>query len=182
MLFRSTTAAAALALLRFIDAQRTATHVLAIQGLDRALCVCARHFDEAEAARAARFAIVDQRHGLHLPVLLEQRTDVLLSSGKRQISNVDFRHTDKLSLKKASSAIAGLTNDNCEAWLQTGSSPGKCLCIRDRHPGFGPRPTFAVSSDFSEVGRNKWVLMTRLAKPEKKAGKGNERREIYAKP
>jgi hypothetical protein len=32
-----------------------------------------------------------------------------------------------------------------------------------------PRPTFAVSSDFSEVG---YFGRTRLAKPEKKAGKG----------
>ena len=96
----ATTAAAALTLLRFVDAQRTTAHVLAVQGLDGTLCVGARHFDEAEAARTAGFTIVDQRDLLHRTVRFEQRANIMFSCGKRQVANIDFRHTDKLSLKK----------------------------------------------------------------------------------
>jgi hypothetical protein len=175
----TTAATTALTFLRFIDTQRTTTHVLAVQGLDGALRIGARHFDEAEAARTARFAIIDQRNGLHRTVLFEQRPNVLLGSGKWQIANVDFRHTDKLSLKKASSAIARIDERQLRGLVTNGLLP-KMLQVLST-PVVVPGLTFAVSSDFSEVGRNKWVFMTRLAKPEKKAGKGNERREIYAK-
>ncbi len=92
------TAAAALTFLCFIDAQRTTAHVLAIEGLDGALCFGARHFDEAEAARTAGFAIVDERHGLDGTVFFEQRTHILFCRGERQIANVDFRHKRTSSL------------------------------------------------------------------------------------
>jgi hypothetical protein len=63
--------AATLAFLRFIDTQWATTHILAVQGLDGALRIAARHFHEAKAARTAGFAIVDQRNGLHCAVLFE---------------------------------------------------------------------------------------------------------------
>jgi hypothetical protein len=92
------TTATALAFLRFIDTQRAPTHVLAVQGLDGALSIAARHFDEAEAARTAGFAIVDQRNGLHCTVLFEERPDVAFGSIERQIPNIDFRHKQQVSL------------------------------------------------------------------------------------
>jgi hypothetical protein len=91
-------AASALTLLRFIDAQRPAPHVLPVQGLDGSLCVRARHFDEAEAAWAARLTIVDQRNRLHGAMLFEQRAHVVLGRRKREIANIDFRHNEQFSL------------------------------------------------------------------------------------
>jgi hypothetical protein len=90
--------AAALAFLRFIDTQGATTHILAVQGLDGALRIAARHFHEAKAARTAGFAIVDQRNGLHCAVLLEERPYVAFGSVERQIPNIDFRHKSQVSL------------------------------------------------------------------------------------
>jgi hypothetical protein len=92
------TAAATLAFLRFIDTQGATTHILAVQGLDGALRIAARHFHEAKAARTAGFAIVDQRNGLHCAVLLEERPYVAFGSVERQIPNIDFRHKSQVSL------------------------------------------------------------------------------------
>src|SRR5690606_29345916 len=51
-------APAALAFLCFVHAQRTSPHLLAVQRLDGALRVGARHLNETEAARPAGLAIV----------------------------------------------------------------------------------------------------------------------------
>jgi S-methylmethionine-dependent homocysteine/selenocysteine methylase len=78
----ATTAAATGAagtILRFIDAQLTATHREAIQRLDGLGCLSLGHLDEAEAARAAGFAIRRQRYGLNRAVLREQVTHLGLS-------------------------------------------------------------------------------------------------------
>lgn len=91
-------ATATLAFLRFIDTERATTHILAVQGLDGALRIAARHLDEAEAAGTAGFAIVDQGHRLHGAVLLEECTDVGFGSAERQIPNIDFRHKSQVSL------------------------------------------------------------------------------------
>ena len=53
---------AALALLGFIDLQRTTTEVFAIERLHGAGGIGIRHFNEAEAAGASGFAIVHERH------------------------------------------------------------------------------------------------------------------------
>jgi hypothetical protein len=90
--------AATLAFLRFIDTQWATTHILAVQGLDGALRIAARHFHEAKAARTAGFAIVDQRNGLHCAVLFEERPYVAFGSVERQIPNIDFRHKSQVSL------------------------------------------------------------------------------------
>jgi hypothetical protein len=90
--------AATLAFLRFIDTQGATTHILAVQGLDGALRIAARHFHEAKAARTAGFAIVDQRNGLHCAVLFEERPYVAFGSVERQIPNIDFRHKSQVSL------------------------------------------------------------------------------------
>jgi len=56
----TTAATAAGFVLRFIDLERATAKVLAIQRLHRLLRVSARHFHEAEAARLARVAVIDQ--------------------------------------------------------------------------------------------------------------------------
>src|ERR1700716_921656 len=53
-------------LLRFVDAQRPATHLEAVQRLDRAQCLVLRHVDECEAARLAGFPVVDELYRFHL--------------------------------------------------------------------------------------------------------------------
>jgi hypothetical protein len=94
------TTAATLALLRLIDAQRTAAHVLPIEGLDGALCVGTRHFHEAEATRTAGFTVVDQRNGLDGAMLFEQLADLRFIRRERQVSYIDLCHDDTVSLKK----------------------------------------------------------------------------------
>jgi hypothetical protein len=123
------TTTATLTFLRFIDAQRTTTHVLAIQGLDGALCIGAGHLDKAKATRTTRFAIVDQRDGLDSAVLFEQLTDLSFVGRKRQVTHIDFRHTNSLSLKKPrarsfskdESSLRGLVTQG----LRTASSKNK---------------------------------------------------------
>jgi hypothetical protein len=56
------TRGAALALLGFIDLQRTTTEVFAIERLHGAGGIGIRHFNETKAARAAGLAIVHERH------------------------------------------------------------------------------------------------------------------------
>src|SRR6185312_15849173 len=58
---RAATLAGALGtLLGLVDAQRSAGHLEAVQGLDRRLGLRLRHVDEAEAARFAGFPVVDE--------------------------------------------------------------------------------------------------------------------------
>src|SRR5690606_21227205 len=98
-------APAALAFLCFVHAQRTSPHLLAVQRLDGALRVGARHLNETEAARPAGLAIVDQGNGFHRAVLLEQLTHLGLIRRKRQVAHIDLCHGDTVSLlKKAPSA------------------------------------------------------------------------------
>ena len=51
------TTTAARFVLRFIDLERAAAHVLTVQVLNGACCIGARHLDEREPARAAGLAI-----------------------------------------------------------------------------------------------------------------------------
>lgn len=53
----SATATGAGTILRFIDAQRTTTHGIAVQRLDCAGRIFLRHFDKAETARTTRITI-----------------------------------------------------------------------------------------------------------------------------
>ncbi len=55
--------------LRLVDFERTAIHVLTVQVLNGACSIGARHFDEPETARTARIAIVDQGNRINRTVL-----------------------------------------------------------------------------------------------------------------
>ena len=81
---RTTTAAATARLvLRLVDLERTTAHVLAVQALNGARRIGARHFHEAEAARTTGVAVHDQRYRLDRAVLREQRANRGLRRRKR---------------------------------------------------------------------------------------------------
>src|SRR5689334_14499768 len=90
------TRGAALALLGFIDLQRTTAEILAIERLHGAGGIGIRHFDEAEAARAAGFAIVHQGHLVDGAVGGEEGAHLIFGGSERQISNVKF-HPEQLT-------------------------------------------------------------------------------------
>ena len=69
----ATTTAAAGALLSLVHLQRSPVDIVAIQGLHGARSICARHFNEAEAAGPTGVAIIDQRNRLYGTMLFEQR-------------------------------------------------------------------------------------------------------------
>src|SRR5262249_17987158 len=86
----SPAAAAALGRASLVDRQRTATERLAVQGVDGRLRLgVVVHLDEAEAARAAGFAIGDDLGPSDRPVLLEQRQQVVGRGVPRQVADVD---------------------------------------------------------------------------------------------
>src|SRR5690349_4188206 len=86
------TRGAALALLGFIDLQRTTTEVFAIERLHGAGGIGIRHFDETETARAAGLAIVHERHLVDGAVGCKEGAHLIFGGRERQISNVKFRH------------------------------------------------------------------------------------------
>ena len=81
-------AARPLAILRFVDFEGAAVEVGAVQRLHGAGCVGIRHLHEAEAARATRVAIGDQRDLLDGSVLGKQGADGLIGCGEREISDI----------------------------------------------------------------------------------------------
>src|SRR5579862_3653996 len=68
----------AAALLRLVDPQRPAAHVLAIEVLNGARSIGARHLDEREAAGPSRVPIGDDIDRLDGAVLREQGADLVL--------------------------------------------------------------------------------------------------------
>src|SRR6188768_921727 len=80
------------AFLRFVDLERAAVEVLAVQRLHGARGVLARHLDEAEATWAARVAIVDQRNLLHRAVNREKRSYGVFGRRERKVSDIKFGH------------------------------------------------------------------------------------------
>src|ERR1700676_1525130 len=62
----TTAATATGALLRLVDAQRAAAHVLPVEALDGARGIRVRHLDKAEATGTTRVTVIDQGHRLHL--------------------------------------------------------------------------------------------------------------------
>src|SRR5579863_2568909 len=73
----ATLAGALRTLLCFVDAQRPAVHLKAVQGLDGALRLRLGHVDEPEAAGLAGFPVIDQLHRFDFTVTLEQGLHVL---------------------------------------------------------------------------------------------------------
>jgi hypothetical protein len=80
--------------LRFVHTEWTTTHVFAVESLNCTSRIRTRHFDEAEAARTAGFAIVDQRHRFNGAVSSEQFTYLRFVSRKRQVANIDLCHIE----------------------------------------------------------------------------------------
>src|SRR6185369_15928726 len=77
------------ALLCFVDAQRTAIHLKAVECLNGTLRFTLRHVDETEAARLAGFAVIDELHRIDLAVTLEEAANVLLCRVEGEIPHVD---------------------------------------------------------------------------------------------
>ena len=92
-------------ILRLVDAQRTTPHGIAVQRLDRPGRIGLGHFNETEAARAARFAVDRQRHGLYRAVLGEQVPNRGFVSRERQIAYVDFRHLLEHQMKNTHTTV-----------------------------------------------------------------------------
>src|SRR3990172_12767285 len=87
---RTATTGAARAILRFIDAQLTASHGEAIQGLDGLGGLGLWHLDTAKAARTTGLTIGRQCDGLDRAVLGEQVANLCFSRRERQVSNIDL--------------------------------------------------------------------------------------------
>jgi hypothetical protein len=90
------------ALLCFVDAQRPAIHLEAVQGLDGRLRFGLGHVDESETARFAGFPVVDEFHRFHFTVTLKQGLYVLFGGVEGQVAYVNRRRPE-LSLGKADS-------------------------------------------------------------------------------
>jgi len=86
------TAASTVTVMRFVDLQRAAVEVLAVEGLHRLGGVGIGHLDEAEAARAAGVTISDEGDFLDSAVRGKQGTHAVFGRGKGQISDVEFGH------------------------------------------------------------------------------------------
>src|SRR5438876_4496620 len=105
---RSAAAAVArAALLGLIHPQRPPAQLLAVDILDRARGVGARHLDEPETARPAGVAIGDDAHRLDGAVLCEQLAHLGVSGGKRQVAHIDLRHAIELLKQTFTSRSAG---------------------------------------------------------------------------
>lgn len=88
---RASTARAGL-VLRLVHAQGPAAHLVAVEVLDGARCIRLTHLDEAEAARAAGFAVSGQRHRFDGAVLGEQCAYIRLGGGEGEVSDVYLGH------------------------------------------------------------------------------------------
>jgi hypothetical protein len=77
----------ALALLGFVDLERAALEVGAVERLHGATGIRIRHFDEAEASQAAGLAVGDQGNLIDSTVLREKSTDAIIGSREGKISN-----------------------------------------------------------------------------------------------
>jgi hypothetical protein len=105
----ATAATRAGTILRFIDAQGTATHVEAVERLHGALGVSLGHFYEAEAARAAGFAVCREGNGFDGAVLCEELAHIRFRRGERQVAHVNLGHSNILrsnTIKPEPSVIA----------------------------------------------------------------------------
>ena len=83
----------------FVHSQRSSFVVLTVELLDglSALLV-RRHFDKAESFATAGIAIRNHLRGIDLADLFENRSEAVISGGKRKVSNVQFLTHILLSL------------------------------------------------------------------------------------
>jgi hypothetical protein len=79
---------------RFIDDQRPAQKILAVERFDGFVCFgVVANFSETETARLSREAIAQQRERIRLHTNLRKQRRYLLFGGlERQITNVQFLH------------------------------------------------------------------------------------------
>src|SRR5215469_4988061 len=133
-------------LLCFVDAQRPAIHLKAVQGLNSALRFGLGHIDESETAWLAGFPVVDELYRFHFTVTFKQRLHVLFCGVEGQIAHVNRRHP-RVSLGKADSGDPH-ASVACTAWTvkQVKASrhtigsfsqcaalgPAACTCVRAR--------------------------------------------------
>ena len=78
--------------LRLVDFERSAIHILTIQILNRPCCIGARHFHEAEATRTSGLPVGYQRNRINDPVLREERSHCIVGGGEGQIAYIDLAH------------------------------------------------------------------------------------------
>src|SRR5438270_2882137 len=79
----------------FIYVERTAAVLGAIQGGDSFVALFRiRHLDEPEPARSSSVAVRQDRHPIHLSILLEQLAQLIFPSVEAEIPNEDILHAD----------------------------------------------------------------------------------------
>src|SRR5438067_2508584 len=77
---------------RLVDGQRATAELLAVELLDgRRRAFWRRHLDEAEAARAARVAVFDDRRVLDLAGLREHLAQFVAGRAEVKVPDVKFR-------------------------------------------------------------------------------------------
>jgi hypothetical protein len=77
----------------FVDIDLAAAEIGAVQRIDGALgFLVIRHFDEGEAAAAARVAVGDDAHPVNGPVILKQPPNGFLARVETQVSNENILH------------------------------------------------------------------------------------------
>src|SRR5262249_45214526 len=94
-------AAPVAAVLRLVHAQRALAELAAVQLRDRVLGVVVVHLDEAEAPRAARLAVHDDRRRVHLAEAREQVLQVRVSGRPGEVADVDLLQLETPCPKRA---------------------------------------------------------------------------------
>src|SRR6185436_11964373 len=80
------------AILCFVDAQRATAHVASVQLVDRLIGVPVVHLHEAEAARAAGFAVGDHSHRVDLPDGGKEIPEIRLGGAPGEVADIDLLH------------------------------------------------------------------------------------------
>src|SRR6516162_2586415 len=149
-------------LLRFVDPQRAASHLKAVEGLNRALRLGLRHIDEAEATRFAGLAVVDELHRFDFSMALEQSLHVLFGGGKGEVPHVDRRHPSVSLLNRRTAASrtrrshvpreqsnrSRLQGTRSAVFSQCAAlGPAACTCVRARIEERGRAETKSTNSN-----------------------------------
>src|SRR5437764_7532822 len=124
------------ALLGLIHPQRPPAQLLAVDILDRARGVGARHLDEPETARPAGVALGDDAHRLDRAVLCEQLAHLGVSGGKRQVAHIALR--DEIELLKQTLIAGGLTEDRLRGGGKDDNLGGKDSAFQAREANGKP--------------------------------------------
>src|SRR6478672_8785820 len=74
--------------LSFVDLERPTAEVHAVERLHRARCIRTRHFDEPEATRLPRVAVIDQGKLLYRAVRSEKIANRIFGGREGKIANI----------------------------------------------------------------------------------------------